>query len=75
MEPVRQHMNQEAADEFLGREGHRLLTVSVPVVFPVKSDLAVVDGHQAAVGDGDTVGIAPDIVEDLEPARRTAASA
>ena len=46
-------------------EGHRLLAVAVPVILPAEADLAVVHGHQAVVGDGDAVGIAPDIVENL----------
>jgi hypothetical protein len=58
-------MDQEATDEFVGREGHRLLTVGVPVILPVEADLAVVHGHQAVVGDRDTVGIAADIIENL----------
>jgi hypothetical protein len=62
---VRQHMDQEAADELLSREGHRLLAVVVPVILPVESDLAFVHGHQQVVGDGDTMGVAPDIVENL----------
>ncbi len=57
VEPVRQHMDQEATDEFVGRERHRLLAIVVPVILPVKADLTVIDGHQAVVGDSDTVGV------------------
>src|SRR5208283_908570 len=69
MKPVRQHMDQEAADELLGREGHRLLAVVIPVILPAEADLALVHGHQAVVGDGDAMGIAPDVVENLCRAR------
>jgi hypothetical protein len=31
MKSVRQHMDQEAADEFLTRKGHRLLAIVIPV--------------------------------------------
>ena len=65
VKPVRQHMDQEAADELPAVQGHRLLAVAVPVILPAEADLAVVHGHQAVVGDGDTVGIPPDIVENL----------
>jgi len=65
VEPVRQYMDQEAADELLGGEGHCLPAVVVPVIPPVEADLAVVHGHQAIVGDGNAVGIAPDVVENL----------
>jgi len=44
---------------------HRLLAVAVPVILPAEPDLAVVHGQQPVVGDGDTVGVASDIVEDL----------
>ena len=44
---------------------HRLLTVAVAVILPAEADLAVVHGKQPVVGDGDTVSVASDIVEDL----------
>jgi hypothetical protein len=47
---------------------HGLVPVAVPVVLPAEADPLAVDGDQAIVGDGDAVGVAPDIVEDL---RRT----
>ena len=61
----RQHMDQETADELRAIERHRLVAVAVPVILPAEADLAVVHGQQPVVGDGDTVGVAPDIVEDL----------
>ena len=63
--PIREHMDQEATDELVGLKGHRLLTIAISVILPAEADLAVVHGHQAVVGDGDTVGIPPDIIEDL----------
>jgi hypothetical protein len=62
---VRQHMDQEAADKLLAVEGHRLLAVAVPVILPPKRNLAVVHRQQPVVGDGDSVGVAADIVENL----------
>jgi hypothetical protein len=56
-------MDQEAADELLAVEGHDLLAIAVTVVLPFEPDLAVVHGQQTVVGDGDTVGVPPDIVE------------
>jgi len=46
---VRQHMDQEAADELPGVEGHRLPAVVIPVILPAEADLAVVHGHQPVV--------------------------
>src|SRR6266404_9340486 len=65
MEPVRQDMDQETADQLRAIERHRLLAVAVPVILPAEADLAVVHGQQPVVGDGATVGVASDIVEDL----------
>src|SRR3981189_2342300 len=65
VKPVRQHMNEEAADELPTIQRHRLLAVAVPVILPAEPDLAVVHGQQPVVGDGDTVGVASYIVEDL----------
>src|SRR5579859_1714255 len=65
VEPVRQHMDQEATDEFVGRERHRLLAIVVPVILPAEADLAVIQRHKAVVGDGDAMRIAADIVENL----------
>src|SRR6476659_2182025 len=65
MEAIRQDMDQEAADELATIQRHRLLAVAVPVILPAEADLAVVHGQQPVVGDGDTVGVASDIVEDL----------
>src|SRR5271166_6581444 len=46
MEPVRQDMDQETADELPAIERHRLLAVAVPVILPAEADLAVVHGQQ-----------------------------
>ena len=35
------------------------------VVPPTEADLTVLDGEEAVVGDGDAVGVAPEVVEDL----------
>ena len=65
MKPVGQHMDQEAAEELLAIEGHRLLAIAITVVLPAEADLAVVHGDQPVVGYGDAVRVAADIVEDL----------
>ena len=64
-ELARQDMQEEAPDELVGGEGHRLAFVVVAVVAPVEADLAVVDGEEAVVGDGDAVGVAGEVGEDL----------
>ena len=61
VEPIRQHMDQETADELFSSQGHRLLAIAIPVILPPEADLAVVYGHQTVVGDRNTMGIPPDI--------------
>src|SRR5258708_36411131 len=65
LKSVRQHMDQEPADELSGLQGHRLLAIAISVILPAEPDLAGVDGQQAVVGDGDPMGISADVVENL----------
>jgi hypothetical protein len=58
-------MKQEAAQEFLRRKGHHSLVISVGIIFPAKGDLVVFEGDQAMVGDGDAMGVAAEITEDV----------
>jgi hypothetical protein len=58
--PVWQHVDQKAADELPGLQAHGLLLVVIPVVFPAESNPFAFDRHQAVVGDGSAVGVAPD---------------
>ena len=41
------------------------MAVAVPVILPAEADLSTVHGHQPIVGDGNPVGISPNIIEDL----------
>src|SRR5258708_4514480 len=47
----RQHMDQEAADELLAVESHRLLTIAVAVILVTEPDLAVGHRQEPVVGD------------------------
>ena len=61
-----QDVDQEAADELAGGEGHQLapgLALGA-VVLPAEGDAALVEGDQAAVGDGDAVGVAGEVGQD-----------
>jgi hypothetical protein len=65
VEPGRKHVEQEPPEE-LGRvQRHRLFPVVVPVVPPAETDLPLREGEEAVVGDGDPVGVAPEILQDL----------
>ncbi len=59
VEAAWQHVDEEAADEFVGGERHALVAIAAldAVVLPLEGDAALVAGDQAAVGDGDAVGV------------------
>ena len=64
VEVARQDMEQEAAHELLGGQAHRLAAMRLAIVLPAETDVAVVDGQQAIVGDRDAVRVAAKVVED-----------
>ena len=53
-----QGVDQEAADELDGIEGHDCAAVVMSGVSPAKAHLSAVEAEQSPVGDGNTVGIA-----------------
>jgi len=59
----RQHVEQEAADEFDRIESHDLGKGVIRVVFPVKADAAVSQSAKPVVGDGDAMSVAGQILE------------
>ena len=65
MKALGQDVQQEAADELIGGEGHDFLPIVVAIVLPSEADPAVLDVAQAVVGNGDAVRIASDVFEDL----------
>lgn len=67
-ESLGKHVDEEAPDEFVGVESHGSGAVVLFAILPVKGHLAVLKRQQAVVGNGDAVGIAAEVVEDL---RRT----
>lgn len=64
-ETAGQYMQEEASDEFLGVEGHRPLLTAVSIVAPMEGDLAVTNIDNSVVGDGDSMSIAPKIIQDF----------
>src|SRR4051794_16694955 len=67
-----QHVQQEAADELAGIERHRLALVPAAVILPAEADATVLACEQTAVGDGDPMRVAPEVVENpLWPAERS----
>ena len=64
-EALGQDVQEESPQEFVGGEGHLLLLVPMGIVFPAERDLAVLEGEQAMVGDGDAMGVTGQVVEDV----------
>jgi hypothetical protein len=64
-EAFRKNVNQKSTDEFVGVKSHHLGFVVRSIVFPVKTDLAILAGEKTIVGDGDATGIATQIVQNL----------
>lgn len=62
---TRQGVEKKAASELRGIESHGSLLIPSSIVLPLKGDLAVLDVEQSVVGDGDTMGIACEVVKDV----------
>ena len=60
---TRQHMQQEPAQKFVGRDRHLALLVAVSIIFPPKGDLAICQGDQSVVGNGHAVRVPGQILE------------
>src|SRR5436190_22929441 len=58
-------MQQEPPDELLGRESHFAFLVAASIVPPAESDLIAVKGNQTMIGNGHTMGITPQVTENL----------
>ena len=58
---VGQAVDQEAANELVGLQGHVARCVAVAIILPAEGHAGVVGAHQSAVGDGDAVGVAAKI--------------
>ena len=63
MEAVGQDVEQEAPDELVGLQIHGLYGAVLAIVLPGEGDMFVVAGLDAAVGDGDAMGVAAEIGE------------
>ena len=64
-EALREHVQQEAANELLGGNGHRALLVAVSIIPPAERDVVAIEGEQSMIGDGDAMGIAAEVTQHL----------
>ncbi len=64
-EAVGDDVEEEAADELRRLQLHHLDAIAVGVVLPAEAEAAVVEAENTLVGEGDAVGIAAQVLEDL----------
>jgi hypothetical protein len=64
-EAAGEDVEQEAAQELLGGECHHLALVAIGGVSPAEADDAVSEVDDAVVREGDAVGVAAEVLEDL----------
>jgi hypothetical protein len=57
-------MKQEPSDKLVGLEGHGLLVVMVGIIAPEEGHLAVPEGEEAVIAEGDSVGISAEVLQD-----------
>ena len=58
-------MKQKAAQEFLSRESHVFLHVSMRPISPGECDFSILKRDQAMVGNGHSMGVAAEIFKNL----------
>jgi hypothetical protein len=59
-------VEQEAADEFVGIEGHGLFLVRIFSVPVTEGDLSVMGGENPIIGERHAVGVAAEVVQDMD---------
>ena len=62
---VRESVQQEAADELVGIEGHLSGSAAVAIVAPAEGHPFIMHADQAGVGDGYTMGVAAEVGQHL----------
>ena len=61
----RRYVEEEPADKLHGVQRHELDLIAVGRVSPAKGNLAILQGHEAPIGDGNPVGVAGQVFKDL----------
>ena len=60
----RQDVKKEPSDKLVGLKGHGLLPVMVGIIPPEEGNLAVLEGEDAVITDGDPMGISAEVLKD-----------
>ena len=64
-ETLGQDMEQEPARELSGLQGHAAVDCPPSMVLPTKGDATFFQAEESAIGDGDAMGVAGQVFEDL----------
>ena len=59
----RENMKKEPADKLVGLQGHGFLTVMVGIIPPEEGNLAVLEGADAVITDGNPMGISAEVLK------------
>ncbi len=59
----RQDMKKEPSDKLVGLKGHGLLAVMVGIIPPEEGNLVVLEGEDAVITDGDSMGISAEVLK------------
>jgi hypothetical protein len=62
-EAAREQVEEEAAQELIDGQSHEPLLVGVSGISPAEGDVAVGEGNESVVGDGDAVGVGTEIAQ------------
>ena len=60
-----QNVKKKSTQELIGRNGHDLVLAAVSIVSPAEGDAIVLEGHETMVGDGYSMGVAGQVVENV----------
>jgi hypothetical protein len=58
-------VKQESPNELVSGDRHRSHLVAASVVAPTERDVVAIERDEPVIGDGDTVGIAAEVADDL----------
>jgi hypothetical protein len=64
-EALRQHVEKEVTEEFVGTDRHRARRAAVCIVLPPKRDLVVGDVDDPMIRDRDAVRVTRQVVQDM----------
>src|SRR5215469_11509785 len=53
-----QHVQKEAAQELRRCQSHRALLAAAGIILPAESDVFLIEGQQAVIGNGHAMGVA-----------------